>query len=406
MDKFPRYLELSSPLLPAPQRIETGLERWEFQSEWQRFEGTVGRTPAVAWAVDRGAAERMFEEIAAPDHASPEAYTARFGPEGAVGCAAGREGLSHFEQTLTQMRLLAADDAGVPVCRIEDWPDLEIRGAHLDLKYFTHRMDYLRDWVEDLVALKINTLLIEYDDRFPFASHPEIVSPDAPSRGELEAFLHHARGLGLRIIPLVPCLGHLEFVLRHPGWEHLRAGEDHDWVTEIRANDPAGLALVFSLIDDVLELHGADEWFHVGADEPFFLKHHFADDPAGLAGVFSEHVGTVCRYVASRGKRPLIYDDAFRAMPEEARALVFDRLPSDTILCFWQYNSTPPWPSAKTLAALDPYAANGFQWLGLSCFNWGNTVPHYAEYTLWNTIEMARLAANRGALGVVHTAWA
>ncbi|MEI8310325.1 MAG: family 20 glycosylhydrolase [Verrucomicrobiota bacterium] len=406
MDKKSGFIELSSPLLPTPQRIETEAVRWEFREGWQRFEGKVGGCPAVAWAADRRDAEALFLKISPPDHASPEAYTAVFEASGAAGCAAGAQGLRQFGQTLAQMRLLSEDDEGVPACRIEDWPDLEIRGTHLDLKYFTHGMEYLHRWVEDLAALKINTLLIEYDDRFPYARYPEIVSPDAPSREELAAFLAHARGLGLRLIPLVQSLGHLEFILRHPGWEHLRAGEDNEWVTETRANSPAALEMVYSLIDEVLELHSEDEWFHVGGDEPFYLKQTFGEDPARLADVFSGHMSAVCRYVVGKGKRPMIHDDAFRSISRENRAMVLERLPANTILTFWKYDSSPPWPTANTLAALDHYESKGFQWLGLPCFNWGNLVPHYADYTLHNTLEMTGLVAMRGALGVINTAWA
>jgi len=406
MDKNSGFLELSSPLLPTPQRIETEAARWEFREGWQCFEGRVGGYPALAWALSHGDAEGLFSRIAPPDHASPEAYTAIFDSLGAAGCAAGEQGLRQFRQTLAQMRQLSEDDDGVPACRVEDWPDLEIRGAHLDLKYFTHGMDYLHRWVDDLAALKINTLLIEYDDRFPFAKYPEIVSPDAPSREELTAFLAHARGLGLRLIPLVQSLGHLEFILRHPGWEHLRAGEENEWVTEIQANNPAALQMVYSLIDEVLELHAEDEWFHVGGDEPFYLKHAFGNDPAQLADVFSKHMGDVCRYVVGKGKRPIIHDDAFRSVSRENRAMVLDRLPANTILTFWKYDSSPPWPTANTHATLEHYESKGFQWLGLPCFNWGNIVPHYADYTLHNTLVMTGLVAMRGALGVINTAWA
>ena len=406
MNKNSRFLELSSPLLPTPQRIETEDARWEFREGWQCFEGNVGGYPAVAWAFRLGDAEALFSRISPPDHTSPEAYTAVFDSLGAAGCAAGEQGLRQFGHTLAQMRRLSEDDAGVPACRMEDWPDLEIRGAHLDLKYFTHGMDYLHRWVDDLAALKINTLLIEYDDRFPFARYPEIVSPDAASREKLIAFLAHARGLGLRLIPLVPSLGHLEFILRHPGWEHLRAGEENEWVTEIQANNPAALQLVYSLIDEVLELHSEDEWFHVGGDEPFYLKHALAEDSTRLADVFSTHMSTVCRYVVGKGKRPMIHDDAFRSITAENRAMVLDRLPSNTILTFWKYNSSPPWPGESNSASLDHYESKGFQWIGLPCFNWGNLVPHYADYTLHNTLEMTSLVSRRGALGVINTAWA
>jgi len=46
--------------------------------------------------------------------------------------------------------------------------DLPIVGVHLDLKYIMPRKSYLLGWVRRLPEFGINTLLVEYEDRFPF----------------------------------------------------------------------------------------------------------------------------------------------------------------------------------------------------------------------------------------------
>ncbi len=43
-----------------------------------------------------------------------------------------------------------------------------MNGIHLDLKYAVPNKAYLRKWIETLPAWGIDTILIEYEDAFPF----------------------------------------------------------------------------------------------------------------------------------------------------------------------------------------------------------------------------------------------
>src|SRR5947207_2149614 len=90
-----------------------------------------------------------------------------------------------------------------------------IIGVHLDLKYLMPRKDYLTGWVRRLPELGINTLLLEYEDKFPYTTYPFLRSPSAFTPAELHEFLAAARAAKLCVIPLVPTLSHLEFALAH-----------------------------------------------------------------------------------------------------------------------------------------------------------------------------------------------
>ncbi len=398
----------STDLLPQPQNLTITEPNWQSNESWQSFEfdsdnGQIAR----AWACSRREAQILLEEVPLPKGDGNEAYEALFSPDGMAVRARDQAGLICFDSLRSQMEQLSRSESGVPCCRISDWPDLGVRGIHLDLKYFMHRVDYLTDaWLAELHRFRINTLLLEYEDKFPFRRYPELAAPDAFTPAELTRFLARARGLGLRIIPLFQTLGHWEFILRHERFRSLRGGEDGEYHTEIRPNDQAALKLVFELIDEILAYHEEDDWFHAGGDEPWFLRKRYRNDSEALAATYGRHMRQVCQYLISKGKRPLIYEDIFRNIPEGGLDKVLQELPQSTILCFWDYGVSLSWPGPATLESLRLYRKHGFDVLGLACHNWGSIVPYYHEQTLRNTLEMLRVSREIGALGIINTTWA
>ncbi len=68
----------------------------------------------------------------------------------------------------------------------------------------------------------LNTLLIEWEGTFPIRVHPIIPNRFAYTDEEITAFLRHCEKLGLDVIPLQQCFGHVEYILRHPRYLALR----------------------------------------------------------------------------------------------------------------------------------------------------------------------------------------
>jgi hypothetical protein len=194
-------------------------------------------------------------------------------------------------------------------------------GIHLDLKYLMPSKAYLNRWVRGLPDYGINTLLLEYEDKFPFQKYPFLRAEDAFTPGELHAFLGAARGAGLRVIPLVQTLSHLEFALAHPALAPLR--EAPGIPTQICPSNPAAVRFVHDLLNEVLAFHAEDKWFHIGADEAWSLgacptcaARVAAQDAMAL---WMGHTRAMCAYVQERGKRPLLWSDELWKCPERER---------------------------------------------------------------------------------------
>ena len=79
-------------------------------------------------------------------------------------------------------------------------------------------MEYYYRMVDKLARYKVNAIIWELEDKFEYSSHPEIASPNAISKQEMQAFCRYARERNIEISPLVQGLGHASFILKHH-WE-------------------------------------------------------------------------------------------------------------------------------------------------------------------------------------------
>lgn len=282
--------------------------------------------------------------------------------------------------------------------------ELEIRGVHLDLKYLMPRKQYLLRWLREIAELGIDTLLLEYEDKFPWQRYPFLQAERAWTPEELREFLNEARGAGLRVVPLVQTLSHLEFVLAHEEFTHLR--ELPEVHTQINPALPEAIALVEELIDEVLEFHAEDAWFHLGADEAWFMGANPATasqvKEMGEAAYWMRHTRHFIDRVIARGKRPLVWDDVlWRKLP---RAAVPD-FPKETILVAWDY-AVREWPNEEnSLAQVDVFREAGFDVIGAPCLNWGVLHPMH-DHVLENTAAWCAKSRQAGLLGIINTSWA
>ncbi len=283
-------------------------------------------------------------------------------------------------------------------------PAPPMAGVHLDLKYQMPRQAFLRRWVRQLARRGVNTLLLEYEDKFPYARYPFLRDPLAFTPAALRDFLAAARDAGLRVIPLVPTLSHLEFALAHPEWAALR--EAPDIPTQICPSNRKAVALVNCLIDEVLAYHGPDEWIHLGGDETWFMGTCPKCSPRvtgkNITPLWVAHMNPMIRRLQKAGKRVMLFDDAFWEKPEAALTA---GLPKGTVLTPWNYGGRafPPGGAMEQRVAF--YRRAGLGVAGASCLNWGVLTPQH-NHCLENQSAWAQLAGRTDMLGVLHTAWA
>ncbi|HBE01815.1 MAG TPA: hypothetical protein DC049_04990, partial [Spirochaetia bacterium] len=247
--------------------------------------------------------------------------------------SAGEHGAYYAIMTLRQ--LLESD--GIPAeGYIEDWADLEMRILHLDLKRVGWNFEYLMNLPRRIASMKINYLLVEYEDKIKFDFCKIIPAASAFSKDQIRAFAAEAEAHCLEIIPLVQCLGHWEYILKHQKYAGLREyPEDVSMGCPLK---PDTFQLFKSMAGEVLELHPNSRFFHIGADETTLLGTCSAcsdfKTENSISRLYSDYVNKVFDYIQKENsKTALFWGDMLLHYPEMAEQFL-----RSAIVVDWSYN--------------------------------------------------------------------
>jgi hypothetical protein len=331
-----------------------------------------------------------------------EGYELRVRPEAIELAGHDLAGLFYGVATLRQ---LAAGQRSLPCVTIRDWPQLALRGIHYDLKGVRPTFDALMNSLIELSRFKLNCILLEYEDKFPWSKGSGLRSPLALTERQLGCFLEAAHARHVRVIPLIQSLGHAEMVLQHRRYARLR--EIRDDYYQYCPSEPGSLRLLLSLIDEVVPWHSEERLFHVGADEAWRLgtcpRCKRAVARQGKNGLYLSHMEKVWKHLFSLGKQPVMWEDMFRHFSIKE----LNRVPRDVILMYWLYNRYEP-DEARYFPDLARYLERGFSVMGASAAKGADgafaNVPNF-EHRLMNVFAWAVVARRHGLPGVVSTAW-
>ncbi len=210
-------------------------------------------------------------------------------------------------------------------------------GLHIDLRAQVMPMKALRRVAEESAAHGHNVLVLEWEGTFPFENHAIISNRYAYTRKEVARFIEDCGRLGLEVIPLQQCFGHLEYILQHKRYAHLReSSSDFCQLCPCRADE--ALAFFSEIFRDVAALHPSG-CFHIGGDETYLLGHCPAcrarAEEEGKSRLYTDYFRRIAAEVAKLGKRPMLWIDMLLKHPEAA-----SDMPAESIFVDWNYG----WP--------------------------------------------------------------
>jgi hexosaminidase len=395
------------PLLPAPRRVEAraGAFRLHDDVPIVLAPGSDERDLESARSLARRAA-RLGRRLPVETHArtgdlgprielrregeSGDAYHLEVGDAAVVVTGAGGAGLRYGAETLGQ--LLAPR---IPACRIEDAPDLGLRGLMLDVsRGKVPRLETLERVVDACAALKLNVLMLYTEHTFHFRRHPEIgagASPlDAETLRELDRYaaLHH-----VDLVPTLQSLGHMARVLSLDRYRDLDES-GRGWT--LSPAEPGTYALLRDLYDEYLP-NFRSPWFNANCDEPWDLgtgKSRKRAERIGRAGVYLEHVCRVRELAARHGKRTMIWGDVVHESPE--RVAEIDR---DLVLLDWWYEDQLDFDRVAV------FAENGIEFLVCPGTDSWNCLFPRLGVSERNVARWAAAGKRHGALGLLCTDW-
>ncbi|XP_029432113.1 hexosaminidase D-like [Rhinatrema bivittatum] len=308
--------------------------------------------------------------------------------------------------------------ADIERAQAKDFSTTQMRLVHLDLKGAAPKLSYMKQIFPLLAKLGANGLLIEYEDMFPYREELEVLrSPYAYSEEDIETIQHLAEINRLEVVPLVQTFGHMEFVLKHDKFRHLREVEKYP--NSLNPHSPETLPLVKALLAQVMDKHKKSAWLHIGADEVYHLgegqdsKNWINSNKGDLGKMYLNHLKEVVSFIRNQypGLQTLIWDDMLRKL--EVETIRESGITESTSPVLWIY--APDFSMKDTENFISKYEQSGFKTIWFASAFKGATGPvqmwtpmsyHLKNHQYWlHVIEsMPRFPGIRFQ-GIAITGW-
>ncbi len=217
--------------------------------------------------------------------------------------------------------------------------------VQIDLARQMETISAIYEFIDLAAKHYYNALLFYLEDRIKTPSYPYPADNETYSIEEMKTIVRYAAQKGLEIIPCVPVMGHAERFLRHKEMldlAELRGGETNRYGAKtLQEYCPMQQKLYDFLEKYFTELAEIfpSQYFHIGQDEiasvgkcPVCSK--IAAEPDGESRLITENTLKAYKILKKLNKRPMIWAD----MLEEYKDIA-DKLPKDTVIVDWQYQS-------------------------------------------------------------------
>ncbi len=206
-----------------------------------------------------------------------------------------------------------------------------MNGLHLDLKWSMPNRKYLRGILKTAVSFGIDTILLEFENKIYIDWLKHAIHPDHWKENDLNWFLRLAEEWNLTVIPKVPLLGHMEWVLQWPWWSHLQENNSRQEICPLHPETPKFL---HRLLQNVIDLFPNSPIIHIGGDESRALKTcpRCTASRKSKSQLYLNHYLPLIKQVESAGKRAMIYCDMILAHPD-----IIKDIPRSAIIADWDY---------------------------------------------------------------------
>lgn len=230
-----KILKSNSKLLPQPQKIELvsgkGLSAHSLQSIFWNGEFSkpvLYESMKSLPLINKSRAGVLTLKLSTNNDLpqSTESYILEIKDEQATIRARSEAGLFYGCETLSQLLEDAHNQTiTIPALKITDYPDIAYRAIHLDLKHHLDAGHYYYNMIDRLAAVKINAIIVEFEDKLRYRKTPIVGASDAISIEEFAAISKYAKERNIEISPLVQGLGHAKF--HQPSKKHLCLRENN-----------------------------------------------------------------------------------------------------------------------------------------------------------------------------------
>jgi hypothetical protein len=253
----------------------------------------------------------------------------------------------------------------------------------------------LRSMLARSLEAGYNAVGFYLEHRFAYPSAPWAAGPGCLTPALTRKMIEEFAPQGLRIIPFLNTLGHMEGFIRSEGGQWLAEGPGSGSL-QMCPSRPECVEFARNLVADAMSAFD-DEWVHLGGDETNQLGQcplcSERADSIGKAGIYAEYFAPLCEWVLSQGRRPCLWGDMLIEHPD-----VLSRLPKETVIFDWHYGSGP-----RESTGL--FRSRGFDVVCCPAVHTYDSAWCYLDVTRSNIDEHTLAAKELGALGVCVTTW-
>ncbi|KAA5544982.1 glycoside hydrolase family 20 zincin-like fold domain-containing protein [Adhaeribacter rhizoryzae] len=345
-DPVPADFPAQFKLLPQPQKIEmlpggnlpyTTVKGIYLQGAATKpvLYGLLKNIPLAANAGKEIITLTITQDNQVP--AAPESYLLQVTPNGINISARDQAGLFYGCQTLNQLLEDARDqNIAIPAVKITDFPEVAYRSVHLDLKHHLDAGHYYYDMIDRLAQVKVNAIIVEFEDKLRYRGAPVVGASHAISIEEFAAISRYAQERNIQISPLVQGLGHASFILKHDQYKPLRDDAQSDWAFD--PLNPRTYELQFSLYDDALAATPSGKYLHIGGDEVGKLGVSELAKKSGKSPLELQMywLGKVTEYARQHNRIPIFWDDMLFKLSGVYETTHNERMPKQRIDSIWQ----------------------------------------------------------------------
>jgi len=244
-------------------------------------------------------------------------------------------GLFYSFNSLRQLIIDSKDqNINLPIVSIKDYPSLKYRSIHIDVKHHTEKKDYYFKLIDELASIKINGIIIEFEDKLGYERRKTIAAPDSYSISWWKSLSEYANERNIKISPLIQGLGHASFILKHDKYKSLRDVSDDDWA--FNPLDPDTYNVQFDLYRDAMEATPFGQFLHVGGDEVRVI------DRDGKKGFELNllWLNKVSEFAKKNNRTPIFWDDMYLKHGGVWNVTRNTKLSKEEVEIIWEKNKT------------------------------------------------------------------
>ena len=297
----------------------------------------------------------------------------------------------------------------LPTLSISDAPHLAFRCVHLC--WFPEvRKEQIERAIRLAALLKFNYAILEPWGMYRSEKHPWWGWPESKmTKAEVRRLAAIGKDLGITLIPQIAAYGHAgagrSCTLKHsvldlqPEYEPLFEPGGWNWCL----SNPETQRVLRELIAELLDDFGNPPYIHLGCDEaqpptcPECRRRPYGE-------LVCEHITGLAEFTKSRGAKAMMWHDMLldRSDPRwkgyvkcgsKLTATLADTLPSDVVICDWQYSYGNMKESRKDWPTMAYFKEKGFPVAGCPWMNYNAMKP------------MADYIAKIGGFGIIETTW-